>query len=216
MIQYGEWGAEMQFMLKRIFDLFVSLIGLLVLSPLFLLIAIAIKIDSRGPVIFKQVRGGYQGRHFKIYKFRTMCVNAENKGMGYKTKNNDPRITKVGSFLRKTSIDELPQLINVLKGDMSIVGPRPALPVHTDNYDDHQRQRLKVKPGITGYAQIKGRNELSWDEKIEFDIFYVKNFSLWLDLKIIIKTLFVIFKFNGIYVKSETELSEENSYAKRG
>src|SRR5699024_2740190 len=136
------------------------------------LILLLIKLDDGGPAIFKQQRGGYKQKHFNIYKFRTMVVNAEKIGLGYKTEKNDPRITKIGRFLRKYSLDELPQLFNVLKGDMSIVGPRPALTVQTDKYNEYQLKRLDVKPGITGWAQVNGRNSLSWDERIKWDIEY--------------------------------------------
>lgn len=190
---------------KRMIDIIGSSIGLILLSPLFLIVAILIKLDSQGPVFFTQTRGGMNNKHFKIYKFRTMCNNAESIGMGYKTNSSDSRITKVGNFLRKTSIDELPQLINILKGEMSIVGPRPALTVQTDNYNEYENKRLEVKPGITGYAQVNGRNSLSWDEKIELDRYYVENFSLFLDVKILIKTVGVVLKPNQIYTDTEVK-----------
>jgi|SRR5690625_3269979 len=189
--------------MKRIFDVVCSVLMFTILSPLLLIVAIMIKLDKKGPILFKQTRGGINQRHFSIYKFRTMVQNAENIGLKYKTEENDPRITKVGSFLRKYSIDELPQLINIIKGDMSMVGPRPALPVHTDNYNEYQLQRLQVKPGITGLAQIKGRNNLTWDEKIKWDVEYVKNVSFWLDIKIIFKTAGIVFKKSNIYQKKE-------------
>jgi len=152
-----------------------------------------IKIDSKGPVIFKQNRVGKNKEIFTIYKFRTMVENAENKGSGFYVKENDDRITRVGNFLRKTSLDELPQLYNVLKGDMSLVGPRPTLKYQVDEYDDFEELRLNVKPGITGWAQVNGRNILSWPEKIKLDVWYVKNRSLLLDIKILIKTIKILF-----------------------
>lgn len=194
---------KLQYLIKRIFDFIASFIGLIVLSPLFLIIAILIKIDSPGPVFFKQVRGGKGNKYFKIYKFRTMCNNAEKMGLGYKTNSNDSRITKVGNILRKTSLDELPQLINIAKGEMSIVGPRPALTVQTDNYNTYERKRLDVKPGVTGYAQVNGRNSLSWDEKIALDIHYVEKFSLFLDIKILFKTIGVVLNPTQIYTDSD-------------
>ena len=205
----GEKIVKFQNVVKRMFDFIASLLGLIILSPLFLIITILIKIDSPGPVFFKQVRGGKDNKYFKIYKFRTMCNNAEKMGLGYKTNSNDSRITKVGNILRKTSLDELPQLINIVKGEMSIVGPRPALTVQTDNYDPYERKRLNVRPGVTGYAQVNGRNSLSWDEKIELDRYYVDKFSLLLDIKILFKTIGVVLNPSQIYTDSEkTEKSE--------
>lgn len=189
--------------MKRLFDLMSSLIAVVFLSPLLVIISVIIKLNDGGKVLFKQKRGGKNQEHFCIYKFRTMIPNAEKVGLKYKTEENDPRITKVGKILRKYSLDELPQLINIIKGDMSIVGPRPALPVHTDNYNEYQYQRLEVKPGITGLAQVNGRNDLTWDEKIEWDIKYVREASLWLDIKIVFKTVSVILKKDDIYQKKE-------------
>jgi len=185
--------------MKRLFDLLCSVPLLVILSPLLLLVAIIMKFEGKGPIIFKQKRGGYKQKHFYIYKFRTMIQNAENTGLGYKTEKNDPRITRVGNVLRKYSIDELPQLINIIKGDMSIVGPRPALTVQTDNYNNYQLQRLQVKPGITGLAQINGRNTLTWDERIKWDVEYVNKASLGLDIKIILKTVFIVLRRKDIY-----------------
>ncbi|QAS53450.1 sugar transferase [Halobacillus litoralis] len=187
--------------MKRLVDLIISVFAFIFFIPLLFIVGILIKIEDRGPVIFKQNRGGIYQKHFEIYKFRTMVQNAENIGLKYKTEENDTRITKVGMFLRKYSIDELPQLINIIKGDMSVVGPRPALPVHTDNYNKYQLKRLQVKPGVTGLAQIKGRNNLSWDEKINWDIKYVEKHSIWLDIKIILKTVKIVFNKKNIYQK---------------
>jgi len=185
--------------MKRLFDIIISFLAIVVFLIPMLTISIMIKLNDRGPVIFKQKRGGYKQRHFNILKFRTMILNAEKKGLGYKTEENDSRITRVGKFLRRFSLDELPQLFNVLKGDMSIVGPRPALTVQTDEYDDYKKKRLDVKPGITGLAQVNGRNSITWDERIRWDIQYVENQSFFYDMKIIIKTIFIVLKKNNIY-----------------
>lgn len=153
-------------------------------------------------MFFLQERLGKGGEVFKIYKFRTMVKNAENKGSGIYTSKKDPRITKIGHFLRSTSLDELPQLLNVIKGDMSLVGPRPPVPYHPYNYkdfSDEQRKRFKVKPGITGFAQISGRNKLSWDERIKFDVEYVENYSFILDIKILFNTFLIVLKNKNIY-----------------
>lgn len=195
---------RVQLILKRSFDIIISVIGLLFLVPIFLIIAIVIKIDSKGPVFFKQIRVGKNGREFKIFKFRTMKENAEKKGMQI-TINGDSRITKSGYFLRKYKIDELPQLINVLIGDMSFVGPRPEVPKYVAMYDENQRSILKIRPGITDIASIKYRDENSilaksedpeqtyiqdiMPRKIELNIKYIKNMSVLYDIGLIIKTI---------------------------
>ncbi|WP_345894744.1 sugar transferase [Natroniella sulfidigena] len=198
--------------IKRVVDFIGSLFGLIILFPLFILIGVAIKLDSKGPIFFKQDRLGKDGQVFKIYKFRTMVQNAEDKGSGLFTSKGDPRITKVGKFLRKTSLDELPQLINVIKGEMSLVGPRPPVPYHPyeyNEYSEEQKLRFCVLPGITGYAQIKGRNHLSWDSRIEKDIWYVRNYSIFLDIRIILFTFKKVFCGNNdIYLTKEAK--EEN------
>lgn len=188
--------------IKRIFDLFSSLIGLIILLPAFGVIAILIKLDSKGPVFFKQERLGKAGEVFEIYKFRTMVENAEDKGTGVFTNKSDPRITKVGNLLRKTSFDELPQLINVIKGEMSLVGPRPPVTYHPYEYEDYpeeKKKRFQVKPGITGLAQVEGRNNLSWDERIEYDLKYIERQNLTFDIQLIIKTIFKVFNKNDLY-----------------
>ena len=170
--------------IKRLLDIILVLMLFLPLFLISILIAIAIKVDSKGPVLFKQKRLGRDGDIFNILKFRTMIENAEKIGPGLSTFEGDPRVTRVGNILRKTSLDELPQLFNVLKGDMSIVGPRPPVPYHPrkyHEYNDHQKQRFMVRPGITGYAQVKGRNSLTWDERIEFDVQYVNKQNLFLE-----------------------------------
>lgn len=195
--------------IKRTMDIALSTIGLILCIPLFVAVAIAIKRDSPGPVIFKQQRVGKDGKKFTMYKFRTMVVNAEEildelldenevDGPVFKIKE-DPRVTKSGKWLRKTSIDELPQLWNVLKGDMSLVGPRPPLEREVVQYDDYQRQRLSVKPGITCYWQVSGRSNISFDEWVELDIKYIHEQSLWTDIKLLFKTIGAVLRKDGAY-----------------
>lgn len=180
---------------KRAFDIFLALLILLVLWPVFLLVALAVKIDSEGPVIFKQKRLGLDGKVFNLYKFRSMCVGAEKGGVY--SDNKDKRITKVGNILRKTSLDELPQAVNVLKGDMSFIGPRPPLTYHPwpiEEYSDEQLRMFEVRPGITGWAQVNGRKAVEWNRRIELNVWYVDNVSLLLDLKIFFLTFFKVLK----------------------
>lgn len=189
---------------KRAIDIICSLFGLVFLSPLLLVVAILIKLeDPKGKIFFSQERNGQYPKTFKMYKFRSMVHNAEelleslidqNEQTGPVFKmENDPRITKIGKFIRKTSIDELPQLLNVLKGDMSIVGPRPPIPHEVAQYSDYQMKRLSVKPGLTCIWQTSGRNNIGFDEWVEMDIEYIKNRNLWLDIKLIFKTVGVLF-----------------------
>ena len=189
---------------KRLIDIVGSLCGIILLSPLFLIVAILIKLeDPKGKVFFAQERNGKYPKTFKMYKFRSMVHNAEdllkdlmdrNEQTGPVFKiNDDPRITKVGKFIRRTSIDELPQLFNVLKGDMSLVGPRPPIPHEVDQYNSYQMQRLAVKPGLTCIWQVSGRNNIGFDEWVEMDIEYIKTRTLWLDIKLIFKTVGVLF-----------------------
>lgn len=189
--------------LGRFGEILFSFLLIVLLLPLFAVIGITIKAESKGPVFFTQKRGGKAGKHFIIYKFRTMFKKEENYHI--ELVDNDPRITKVGNFLRKTSLDELPQLINILKGDMSFIGPRPTVIEQTDNYNNYQMQRLQVKPGVTGWAQINGRNLLSWDEKIDLDIEYIQKKSFRLNLHILMKTFVKMFKSEEIYESTETE-----------
>jgi len=203
------WGR----VIKRTFDLIGATVGIILLSPILIIIAIAIKIDSKGTVLFKYLddgsrvkRVGQHGKLFKFYKFRTMYPNTHNLRYTKLSKNNtrkgtplvkiknDPRVTKVGKFLRKTSLDELPQLLNVIKGEISLVGPRPHLPEEVEKYDKHHKFVLTIKPGITGLAQISGRSDLNFEEEIKLDTFYIENWSIWKDIIIIIKTFGVIFK----------------------
>ena len=189
--------------LKRIVDFFIALISLILLLPLFLIIAILIKIDSRGPVFFRYERIGKNGKPFYPYKFRTMAQGAIDKGLGYTVAKNDERITKLGKFLRKWGIDEFPQLINILMGEMSLVGPRPTLRYQVESYNDFEKKRLLVLPGLAGWALIHGRNSLSWEERIKYDVWYIEHWSLWLDIKIIFKTFYLIFiKQEGVYGKN--------------
>lgn len=186
---------------KRGLDVIASTLALIVLSPIMLGVAIAIKIESNGPVIFKQKRIGLNGKEFYMYKFRSMVINAEEIKKTLTNKNestgpmfkikNDPRITKVGRFIRKTSIDELPQLVNILRNEMSIVGPRPSLPHEVDKFEDWMLERLDVKPGLTCYWQVMGRNSIGFEKWMELDVKYVKEKNFFLDLKLIFKTLFV-------------------------
>jgi len=186
--------------LKRTLDVVLSLIGLVLLAIPFAIIALAIKLDSKGPIFFRQERVGKDGRSFKVWKFRTMVVGAVQKGLGYNVAKDDSRITSVGSVLRNWGLDELPQLINVFVGNMSLVGPRPTLRYQVEHYDDFQRRRLQVKPGITSLAVVSGRNALSWKERIELDVWYVEHWSRWLDIKILFKTLWtVLVTHEGLY-----------------
>lgn len=181
--------------LKRSIDFIIAGIALIVLSPFLLITAILIKLDSKGPVIFKQERLGKNGVPFKIWKFRSMCVGAEKQGTGVYSYKGDARITKVGKIIRATSIDELPQLVNILKGDMALIGPRPALTYHPwpyEQYTEHQKHMFDVLPGVTGWAQVNGRKEVPWPERIELNVWYAKNMSLWLDLKIFFMTIFKV------------------------
>lgn len=188
---------------KGLLDFILSLIATIILSPVMLIIAIAIKIDSKGPVFFFQERLGKDGKVFKIIKFRTMVVNAENIGDGLSIKSeDDDRITKVGKFLRKTSLDEIPQFINILKGEMSLIGPRPPatyFPYKVEDYPEEQFKRFKVKPGITGLAQVRVRNQATWDEKIEIDLEYISKITFINDLKIVFLTIKNIFLHENIY-----------------
>lgn len=185
--------------IKRIFDLLSSVALLVGLLPVLLVIAVIIKLDSPGPVLFSQERVGRKGKPFKLYKFRSMVDGAVNKGAGILIENNDPRITRIGSFLRKTSLDEIPQLINIIKGEMSVIGPRPTLQYQVEKYNDRQRKRLDMKPGLTGWAQVNGRNSLTWPQRIELDVWYVEHWSLMLDIRIFFKTFKVLLGGEGIY-----------------
>ena len=182
---------------KRSADIVISLLGLIILSPVLLITALLIKIDSKGPVIFKQKRLGKDGKVFDIYKFRSMCVGAEHTGSGVYSGKGDARVTKVGKFIRATSIDELPQLVNILKGDMSIIGPRPPLTYHPwplEDYTEEQRHMFDVRPGVTGWAQINGRKDVEWNKRIELNVWYTRNISFSLDFKIFFISIFKVLK----------------------
>lgn len=201
--EFESAGGKVYLFLKRGLDIVASTLGLIVLSPIIILVAIAIKLESKGPVLFSQDRIGKNGKIFKIYKMRSMVQNAEElkekllaqnemSGPMFKMKD-DPRITKVGKFIRKTSIDELPQLINVIKGDMSLVGPRPSLPKEVKEFEPWMYERLAVKPGLTCYWQVMGRNNIDFEDWMKLDIKYVRERNFFLDIKLIFKTFFVLF-----------------------
>lgn len=193
---------------KRLIDVTVSGLSLILLFPIFLIIAVLIKIDSRGPILFTQKRVGEKGRVFRMFKFRTMLTFEDSFYPDGSPIENYDRITKIGKILRKTSIDELPQLINIFIGDMSIVGPRPTLLYQVEKYDEYQARRLDVKPGLTGLAQVNGRNSLSWEQKIQYDIDYINNITFLNDFKIILKTFVVVFKSKEIEFVSHDEISK--------
>ncbi len=194
---------------KRIFGIVLSAVALICLAPLFLILAICIKCDSKGPAIFVQTRVGKNGKNFSMYKFRTMCVDAEKQlaeiaalnerdGPAFKV-TDDPRVTRVGKFIRATCLDELPQLINILKGDMCIVGPRPPLPNEVELYTPYQRQRLHIKPGLTCYWQVTKHDRTTFDEWVEMDLKYIRERSFWTDIKLIFKSFYVVLHRKGDY-----------------
>jgi lipopolysaccharide/colanic/teichoic acid biosynthesis glycosyltransferase len=191
---------------KRGVDFIVSLLSLIILLPLFVVIVVAIRLSSKGPAIFKQQRAGKEGKPFVFYKFRTMKEDVEPFGPSPKS-GKDARLTKIGKFIREYSLDELPQLFNILKGDMSIVGPRPLYLSQIKEWNERQKKRLLVKPGLTGLAQISGRGELTKEEKLELDVKYVETAVFFVDIKIILKTIVSVFRRKGIYEKeySQTE-----------
>jgi lipopolysaccharide/colanic/teichoic acid biosynthesis glycosyltransferase len=182
---------------NRALDVAIAGTGLLVTSPLLGLAALAIKLEDGGPVLYRQTRVGKDGREFDLFKLRTMVVGAEGLGAGFAIDRGDPRITRVGRLLRRTSVDELPQLWNVVRGEMSVIGPRPTLRYQVERYTERQRRRLSVLPGLTGWAQINGRATLSWDERIELDVWYVEHRSAAVDLKILLRTPLAL--FGGTY-----------------
>ena len=202
-------NKRLQFFIKRLCDILLSLIGIVILMIVYIVVIVAIKKDSKGPAVFKQIRVGRNGKSFTIYKFRTMVVNAEEKKVldidpkrieefVFQSKN-DSRVTKMGAFMRKTSLDEIPQLFNVLIGNMSLVGPRPEIPEVVEFYPETFKQRLLVTPGITGLAQIMGRGEIELGKTIHYDLTYIKEFSLWFDIKILFRTLFAVSKKEGAF-----------------
>jgi lipopolysaccharide/colanic/teichoic acid biosynthesis glycosyltransferase len=183
----------------RALDIVLAGVGLAVSSPLLAAGALAIRLESRGPAFYRQRRVGKDGVPFELWKLRTMVPGAEEMGAGIYVLEGDPRITRVGRLLRRLSLDELPNLINVVKGEMAIVGPRPTIQEQVDRYTDRQRRRLEVKPGITGWAQVNGRTSLPWPERIELDIWYVEHRSLWLDVRIIARTVRLLVTGQGLY-----------------
>ncbi len=208
---------------KRFLDVTASFLGLVLLSPLMLAVSILIKIDSRGPVIFRQTRIGRNGKVFEIYKFRSMCVGAEKTGSGVYSGKGDARVTRMGKILRATSIDELPQLLNILKGEMSFVGPRPPLTYHPwkyEEYTDFQKRMFEVRPGITGWAQVNGRKDVEWHKRIELNVWYVDHMSLLLDIKIMFMTAFKVLtnadnENSGATVNKSTEPSNDAKVVKK-
>ncbi len=186
-----------QFFVKRALDIGISLFILIVFSPLLVVTALSIKLESKGPVIFKQKRLGLGGREFEIYKFRSMVVNAEHTGSGVYSGKDDTRVTRVGRIIRATSIDELPQAVNILKGDMSLVGPRPPLTYHPwpiEDYTPEQLHMFDVRPGITGWAQVHGRKGVEWHERIRMNVWYTQNVSFALDVRILLMTVFKVLR----------------------
>jgi len=208
---------------KRFLDVTASFLGLVLLSPLLLAVSILIKIDSRGPIIFRQKRIGRNGKVFEIYKFRSMCVGAEKTGSGVYSGKGDARVTRIGKILRATSIDELPQLLNILKGEMSFVGPRPPLTYHPwkyEEYTDFQKRMFEVRPGITGWAQVNGRKDVEWHKRIELNVWYVDHMSLLLDIKIMFMTAFKVLtnadnENSGATVNKSTEPSNDAKVVKK-
>ena len=192
---------------KRAIDFTIALIALLIIWPLLLIIAVIVKLDSKGPAVFVQERLTLGGKVFKMYKFRTMIVNAEKQGTGAYSFGNDPRITKAGNILRKLSLDELLQLVNILKGDMAFVGPRPILTYHPCKYEEYTEEEktvFTVRPGISGWAQVNGRNSVDWEERFKLNEWYVQHVSLWLDIKIVFMTIAQVFSRKEIVIQGET------------
>ena len=210
---------KFQLFIKRAFDLTVAIVALLFLIaiPVLIVIPILIRLTSKGPAVFTQERTGKDGKVFKIYKFRTMLIPEESFDKDGNQLEPKQRITKVGRFLRKTSLDELMQLFNIINGTMSIVGPRPTLPYQSERYNERQKKRHDMRPGVTGWAQVNGRNNLTWSEKLEYDVEYVEKFSLWFDIKILFKTVAVVFKQEGIAftkddaINAKTPVAAENT-----
>jgi lipopolysaccharide/colanic/teichoic acid biosynthesis glycosyltransferase len=186
-------------MIRRALDVVVSSLVLALGAPALALAVLAIRLESPGPVIYRQRRVGLEGRTFDVLKLRTMVDGAEHMGAGLAVNENDSRITRVGALLRRSSFDELPNLLNVLRGEMSLIGPRPTIPVQVESYTERQRGRLAVKPGITGWAQVHGRASLPWSERIELDLYYIAHRSVWLDLKIIWRTVAMVLGGSGLY-----------------
>jgi len=184
--------------MPRALDVLIATVALIVLSPFLLIAAIAIKLGSRGPVIYRQLRVGRGGAGFEMWKLRTMEPGSDPVGVGTIVTRDDPRVTAAGRFLRRTSLDEVPNLVNVLRGEMAIVGPRPTIPAQVDDYTPHQNRRHEVLPGITGWAQVQGRAGIPWEERIELDVDYVDRRSLALDLRILLRTVWLVITARGL------------------
>lgn len=203
---------------KRAIDFIASTMLLLIIWPLLLIIAILVKLDSKGPAVFVQERLTLGGKVFKMYKFRTMIVNAEKQGTGAYSFGNDPRITRVGNILRKLSLDELLQLINIVKGDMSFIGPRPILTYHPCKYEEYtedEKSVFTVRPGISGWAQVNGRNSIDWEERFKLNEWYVQNVSFGLDVKIVFMTIAQVFSRKEIVIRGETATNFKENHKNR-
>ncbi len=197
--RFSPSAATIPAVLRRAVDIVVSATALAFASPILALAALAIRLESRGPIVYRQRRSGLHGHEFDVLKLRTMVDGAEHKGAGLAINANDSRITRVGAFLRRTSLDELPNLVNVLRGEMSLIGPRPTLPVQVEQYTERQRGRLEIKPGITGWAQVNGRASLPWSERIELDLYYIEHRSLALDIQILKRTVSMVLGGSDLY-----------------
>jgi lipopolysaccharide/colanic/teichoic acid biosynthesis glycosyltransferase len=197
--QDASWSPIVRPVIRRALDIVVSSLALVLSSPALAVAMLAIRLESPGGVIYRQRRAGLHGRPFDVLKLRTMVAGAERLGAGLAVNENDSRITRVGALLRRTSLDELPNLVNVLRGEMSLIGPRPTLPVQVEQYTERQRGRLAIKPGITGWAQVNGRATLPWSQRIELDLYYIEHRSLALDLKILWRTVAMVLGGSGLY-----------------
>jgi len=184
--------------MPRIVDNAIAALALAILSPVLLIAALAIKLGSRGPVVYRQLRIGREGREFEMLKLRTMVLGSDPVGVGTVVARDDPRVTRAGRLLRRTSLDEIPNLVNVLRGEMAIVGPRPTIPAQVEDYTPHQKRRHEVRPGITGWAQVQGRAGIPWEERIELDVEYVERRSATLDLRILAKTAWLLVTGHGL------------------
>lgn len=202
---------------KRFIDILLSFLLTIISLPIILILLLLVKIGSKGPALFKQKRIGKNGKVFNIYKIRTMCVGAETQGTGVYSGKDDVRVTKIGKILRATSLDELPQIWNVLKGDMSFVGPRPPLTYHPweySEYDEEQKRMFEVRPGITGWAQINGRKDVEWNQRIKLNVWYVDHISVWLDIKILFITVFKVLANKDNENVKKTVIENENQEQK--
>jgi lipopolysaccharide/colanic/teichoic acid biosynthesis glycosyltransferase len=197
--RFSRSAATIPAVIRRAIDIVVSACALVASAPILALAALAIRVETPGPVFYRQRRSGLHGREFDVVKLRTMVDGAEHIGAGLAVNENDSRITRVGAFLRRTSLDELPNLVNVLRGEMTLIGPRPTLPVQVREYSERQRGRLAVKPGLTGWAQVNGRATLPWAERIELDLYYIEHRSLALDARIVWRTVAMVFGGEGLY-----------------